>query len=207
MSLYLQIDRDRWKPLRPWPNPPNKTCSAPIPRPNCSTLTRPLRPTGLIRTRFGRGSINSDRSTRGGKASLGCGQASGVPDHLSTDGGLAARRRRRATEVRIRRRNGTPQGGITSLPFTTFCRYSPGPSANERMGTARRLSSGRPLWAGPVGASAPPYAHYSFSSRNATMTAIACCGCSSMIQWPELPMTALRTLAAAKPTSVASCPL
>ena len=53
------------------------------------------------------------------------------------------------------------QTAAQSLGVTTFCRYSPGPSANERMGTARRLSSGRPLWAGPVGASAPPYAHYS----------------------------------------------
>ena len=35
------------------------------------------------------------------------------------------------------------------------------------------------------------------------MTAIACWGCSSMIQCPELLMTALRTLEAAKPISVA----
>jgi hypothetical protein len=56
----------------------------------------------------------------------------------------------------------------------------------------------------PCGCHANHPARYSFSSRNATMTAIACCGCSSMIQWPELPMTALRTLAAAKPTSVAN---
>ena len=35
------------------------------------------------------------------------------------------------------------------------------------------------------------------------MMAIACWGCSSMIQWPELLMTALRTLEAAKPISVA----
>ncbi len=44
---------------------------------------------------------------------------------------------------------------------------------------------------------------YYFSSRNGMMTAIACWGCSSMIQCPELLMTALRTLEAAKPISVA----
>ena len=35
------------------------------------------------------------------------------------------------------------------------------------------------------------------------MMVIACCGCSSMIQWPELLMTALRMFETAKPISVA----
>jgi hypothetical protein len=51
----------------------------------------------------------------------------------------------------------------------------------------------------------PTHERAYFPPRNESITVTACSGCSSMIQWPESLITALRTSAAAKPTSVASC--